>query len=153
MHYQLDDSGVWYNAESGSYFNGVLYDGGTRPELTIETEDGTVRSVSYAFTLLNDASVTLQIDSLAQPIYLSLAAARPGTGPFQVEDLWATMDGWRAGDTFRTQWEDVSLTYAVEIIGVVSQEYPWDAETDAGFAQIPDLENQISVVFRADLEP
>ena len=144
--FYLDDTGAWER----TYVNNILVlEEPSHPAFSIETENGVVRSVSYALELPRQAETVTLTNIPAQMAYLALAAAQPETDLWNVQKFFRTMRGWNAARSFSCQWGDIAMDYIVDLngFGVMT-----GSGTDDNALLFPydDEPNYLTVTFRVE---
>ena len=142
----LESDGTWkVQPEDPTHI--VLFGPPPFPNFTYEVESGALRSVSCTLVLEDQQEVfTLSVSDL-KAAALSFAAARPGTHIFNILSLTALIDDWDGSSSHLIQWQDVSLTYAVDYQGFESGLSMMDL-----FVPVEGQPNRLSVTFRAEID-
>ena len=146
--YYLDSAGQW--TADNNEVTIIRLQQPKNPDFIYELEGGTIQAVSYTMDLPQQTELVNFSSVYAQLAYLALASARPGTNVANIRDFFQTIEDWDALNDFSCQWQDVEMTYRVDIAG-------FDAMglTPTSVVLIPrndgQTENHVAVTFRAEI--
>ena len=134
--------------ENHDSYQVALFGSPAYPEFIYEEENGVLRAVSCTIIVEDQTEPFTLPAGAVQTAAQSFAAARPGTNVFNILSLASLIGEWDANSSHLLQWQDVSLTYAVDVEGY---EPFW---RDIGyFMPVTGLHNRLSITFRAEIQP
>ena len=90
-------------------------------------------------------SFTLSVREL-KAAALSFAAARPGTSVFNILSLISLVDQWDTSSSHQFQWQDASLSYAIDYEG-----FKTGFSMQGLFVPVEGQSNRLTVTFRAEV--
>ena len=141
----LKPDGTW-EVQPEDPYTLVLFGPTAFPDFTYEVDNGVLHSVACTLVLEDQQEAfTLSVSDL-KAAALSFAAARPGTNIFNILSLTSLVDEWDGSSSHLIQWQDVSLTYAIDYQGFESGLSMVDL-----FVPVEGQPNRLTITFRAEI--